>query len=96
MSKYLVLNVQRYDFTREGGDRFQGVRVTYLDQQAESSDKVRGLVPMTVGGPVELWERIEKVPGHYALDFKQRPDFKGRPTLSLTDAVLISEASPVA
>ena len=94
MSKHLVLSIRRLDFKNDKGDQVQLVKVTYLDQ-AEANENVRGAQPLTINGALELWNDIEQVPGQYELDFRQRPDSKGRPTLTLAGATFLGAAQAV-
>lgn len=92
MSKYFVLFVRRYDFLDETGKRIQGFKMTYLDEQIENTVIAKGRPPMTVtSSEVGMWHAFSTVPGYYDLDFRMRPDAKGKPTLVLQGAKFVPE-----
>jgi hypothetical protein len=92
MSKYFVLFVRRYDFSDETGKRIQGFKATYLDEQIENTATVKGRPPMTVtSSEMGMWNAFSTVPGYYDLNFRMRPDAKGKPTLVLQGAKFLSE-----
>lgn len=92
MTDYLVLHVSRYDFQDRSGQVVRGVSVTYLDQRFEDKNS-KGWAPLKVNADSSLWSVFTVVPGRYSLDFRQRPDSKGKPTLALTSASLSSPNS---
>ena len=92
MSKYFVLLVRRYDFSDDTGKRIQGFKMTYLDEQIENTAIAKGRPPMTVtSSEVGMWHSFSTVPGYYDLDFRMRPDAKGKPTLVLQGAKFLPE-----
>jgi hypothetical protein len=92
MSKYFVLFVRRYDFSDETGKRIQGFKVTYLDEQIENTATAKGRPPMTVtSSETGMWHAFSTVPGYYDLNFRMRPDAKGKPMLVLQGAKLVPE-----
>jgi hypothetical protein len=92
MSKYFVLFVRRYDFSDVAGKRIQGLKMTYLDEAVENTTTTKGRPPMTVTSPdLAMWHSFTTVPGHYDLDFRMKPDSKGKPTLVLQGAKLVPD-----
>jgi hypothetical protein len=92
MNKYFVLFVRRYDFSDETGKRIQGFKMTYLDEQVENTPTAKGRPPMTVtSSEVGMWHCFTTVPGYYDLDFRMKPDSKGKPTLVLQGVKLVPE-----
>jgi hypothetical protein len=41
-----------------------------------------------------MWNAFSTVPGYYDLNFRMRPDAKGKPTLVLQGAKLVPEEKP--
>jgi hypothetical protein len=92
MTKYFVLFVRRYDFSDTAGKRIQGLKMTYLDEVVENTTTTKGRPPMTVTSPdLAMWHSFTTVPGHYDLDFRMKPDSKGKPTLVLQGAKLVPD-----
>lgn len=82
MEKALILAARRFDFADDkSGKQVEGVSLTYLTGDVESSADSRGCQPMTVTGPVDVFASLRDVPGLYSVEFKQRPGRNGRPTL---------------
>jgi hypothetical protein len=90
--KFLVLGVKKYDFVQEGtGEVFQGMNITALDmsQNVKEPDK-RGIFPMKIKSPdIQLFNQFDVLPGIYDLDFAMKPNGKGDPVVTLTDAVML-------
>jgi hypothetical protein len=92
MSKFFVLYVRQYDFTEDSGKRVQGLKMTYLDEPVENTSMAKGRPPMTItSSDISLWSSFSSVPGYYDLEFTMRPDSKGKPTLGLRTARLLSD-----
>lgn len=82
MDRCLVLHARRYDFKdADSGRRIEGITLTYLTGDVEDQLDQRGQVPLQIKAPVELWPALHTVPAVYAIDFRQRPGQRGRPTL---------------
>jgi hypothetical protein len=92
MEQCIVLSARRYDFKDEAGKQVQGVNLTYLTDDVQDDPDARGLAPMNVTAPYDLWPQLGVVPGVYDLDFKQRPGPKGKPTLQLVRVKFVGEA----
>jgi len=82
---YLVLHAKTYDFQSDRGERLSGVKVSYVDQ-AEDSPTQKGFPVMTITGDISIMNQISNLPGLYNLDFRQKPNSKGQPTLVLQGA----------
>lgn len=90
MSKHTILYVRRYNFTDKAtGEQISGVKVSYLDSFPEKSKDSKGMAILTINAPLESWDCFEQVPGQYELDFRQRPDAKGKPVLILRSAEFV-------
>lgn len=89
MSRHTVLHVRRYDFADSLGQRVTGCKVTYLEGQPEIAKDSKGLPILIVNAPLEVWDNFQHVPGKYELDFRQKPDSKGKPTLILKSAQFV-------
>jgi hypothetical protein len=92
MERCILLTARRYDFKdAETGRRVEGVTLTYLTGDPEAQADYRGQAVMSIPAPSELWHQLQAIPGVYAIDFRQRPGPKGRPTLQATGAEFLSE-----
>lgn len=82
---FLVLSAKRFDFKNDAGEQVTGSSVTYLDVEGGSINEPnrRGVEPLTIAAPIEVFQQFDQVPGFYSLDFRQRPGKNGRPTLTL-------------
>ncbi len=105
METCVLLSARKYEFADDKGRPVQGVTLNYLTDDVEQEPDRRGLSPMTINAPLELWHQLGQVPGVYELDFKQRPGLKGRPQLSVVAAkfrapldhlLRVAPAAPVA
>lgn len=92
MGKYVVLGVRRYSFRNEQGQQVEGMRVTYLDA-LEDSTNAKGFSPLTIGCDNSRWNEFSRVPGMYDLDFRQRPDSKGKPVLVLGESRFLQDVA---
>lgn len=93
MSKYIVTGIKPYDFANEDGQRLQGVKVYYLDNEPEDRKGARGFFPLNLSISGDHVLKFDAVPGIYDLDFKQVSDKYGRPTLRLRDVEFVSSVS---
>lgn len=83
--KVLVLGARRINF--QGTNGYVDVtKVTYIEGEPEYTGEQKGYLPMTVSADVSVFSAISE-PGIYDVDFRQRPDSKGRPVLTMTKAV---------
>lgn len=82
MADYFVLHVQRYDFQDRSGQFIRGISVIYLDQPFRDNNS-KGWAPLKVTADSSLWGAFGAIPGRYEMDFRQKPDAKGKPTLAL-------------
>lgn len=87
MSQYVVLGAKSYDFKNNDGQAVTGIKLTYLDSPESVADfeTTRGYSPLVLSAPIELWEEVKFVPGIYDIDFRMKPDSKGKPTLQVTN-----------
>jgi len=91
--KILIIAVKSYDFVnKDTGERIQGTNVHYLDPvMHEDTANQKGLFPLKVPALTRVIEKITTLPAFYEADFRQRPDSKGRPVLTLADVSLLKE-----
>lgn len=89
--KGLVIATKKYDFVnRETGEHLQGAHVYYLDPlMRDDNENTKGLLPLKVPVIPRVLEKIQDLPAFYDLEFRHRPDSKGKPQLTLADATLI-------
>lgn len=89
--KVLILGARRISF--QGTNGYVDVtKVTYIEGEPEYTGEQKGYLPMTVTADVSVFSSISE-PGIYDVEFRQRPDSKGRPVLTMTNAELIEEVS---
>lgn len=81
----LLLGARRYSFDAKDGRHVEGVTLTYLipDSVLEGQDS-RGVAPLQVTAPVQVYDELQAVPGFYTLHFSQKPGKDGRPVLTCT------------
>jgi hypothetical protein len=78
-----LLQARRYNFKDDDGRTVEGVTLTYLTGDVETTGDRRGCPPLSVSAPVEIFAQLGAVPGVYGFDFKQRAGKGGRPTLQV-------------
>ncbi len=83
MSKHIVTGIKPYDFADQDGQRLQGVKVYYLDNDAEDSKGAKGFFPLNLSITGDHAAKFRSIPGVYDLDFKQVSDKYGKPMLKL-------------
>ena len=89
----VVLAAKRYDFTDEKtGKRITGAKIMYLEG-VESSDNVRGSLPVTVPAQIDLFQVFKQLPGVYKVDFSMFPDGSGKPVLRMVSASYVKPAN---
>lgn len=86
---YLVLATKRYNFKNNEGENVRGIKVTYCDEPVYDKD-TKGFSPMTITVPIEFWPMFEHVPGLYDIDFRLKPDQKGKAQLVFSDASFVA------
>jgi hypothetical protein len=87
----LILGARRMNF--QGNNGYVDVtKVTYIEGKPEYTEGQKGFLPMTVTADVYVFGSITE-PGIYEVEFRQRPDSKGRPVLSMSHAELIEAVS---
>lgn len=90
MGKHIVTGIKPYDFVDQDGQRLQGVKVYYLDNDAEDTKGAKGFFPLNLsitGG--DHGSKFSAVPGVYDLDFKQVSDKYGKPVLRLRNVEFV-------
>lgn len=78
----LVLGVKKYDFVTEDGEKVQGTKVYFYDEEGEESDsdKVKGYIPATRWfSGFEKYDQFQsnKLPGKYEMEYDIRISEKG-------------------
>jgi hypothetical protein len=93
MERCIVMTARRYDFNDEAtGRRVEGVTLSYVVGDVEEQQDYRGRPVMSISAPGEMWSKLRALPGVYAVDFKQRPGPKGRPTLQAVGLQFLGDA----
>lgn len=78
----VLLSARRYQFTDDKTGRpVEGVSLTYLTGDVDQTDDQRGMVPLSIAAPLDVFGSLQAVPGFYDMDFKQRAGKGGKPTL---------------
>lgn len=79
-----MIGAKKYSFKEDKTERqVEGMQLFYLDEP-ELTENVRGCLPLKSSVmDLKLWPDIKEVPGIYDLDFKLKPDSKGKPSLAL-------------
>lgn len=84
METCLLLSARRYSFEGDRGGNVEGVQLTYIvSGSVENTENQRGVAPLTISAPMEVFSKLAAVPGVYDMDFKQRPGKNGRPSLQV-------------
>lgn len=87
MDRCYVLGWKSYDFTKDNGERLQGLHVHYIDDAfRDDTENQMGVLPMKVPAISAVKNQLAVVPAYYDLDFRQRPDGRGKPVLTLVAA----------
>jgi len=92
MSKYLILSAKPYDFTNDGGERIQGVKIAYLNKKPSSREGEYGYPPLlaTCSFDMTKGKRLEEVPAIFDMDFEQVTGKGNKAELFLTDLEYIA------
>ena len=86
METCVLLSARRYDFQDEAGKRVEGVTISYLTGDTDNEPDRRGVAPLTISAPSDVFGTLGPLPGLYDVEFKQRAGKNNRPTLMLTSA----------
>jgi|GEM_PF-4626325 len=87
MEEYLVLGAKGYDFNNDDGKRMQGMNILYCDTSfKDDNDLQKGNLPMKAATTKDVFASLTELPGYYDLDFRQRPDGKGKVVVIVTSA----------
>lgn len=89
---FLVLHVRPFSFRDDKNKLVEGASVTYLDPHNDTDEGEKGYAPLTITASLDVVKDFLQVPGHYQMEFRQRRGAKGRPTISLTGALLETPA----
>lgn len=90
--EYLVLGAKGYDFKNDEGARMQGMNISYCDLSFRDDKELeKGNLPMKVACIGQVFNQLDVLPGYYNLDFRQRPDGKGKAVLTVVNATFIRE-----
>jgi len=90
MTKHLVVGTNPFDLVDDNGQRVQGVKVYYLDNDPEDgSNGAKGFFPLNLSIMGDHVSKFSSVPGIYDLEFKQKRDKYGKPSLSLRNVEFV-------
>lgn len=93
MGKHIVTGIKPYDFVDDNGQRLQGVKVYYLDNDPEDTRGAKGFFPLNLSIAGDHGSKFNSIPGVYDLDFKQVSDKYGRPTLKLRNVEFVKSVT---
>lgn len=89
----LMVAASRYDFQdRETGQVIRGAKITYLSAGNPNNSNRKGVEVVTSSGPIELFGKVEQVPGYYDLSVELRPGPRGQATVVLRDLDFVAGA----
>lgn len=93
MDRCIVMTARRYDFNDQAtGRRVEGVTLTYVTGDIEQQPDYRGYPVLQISAPMGVWPELRALPGVYAVEFRQRPGPKGRPTLQAVNLKFLAGA----
>lgn len=73
MNELLILGYKTYSFTNENtGELIEGAKVYCVPDEQESNQNQSGLLPMSVGCPLDLLKSLTELPGRYAVSYSCR------------------------
>lgn len=84
METCVLLSARKYDFTDDAGKRVEGITISYLTGDVDNDPDRRGVAPLTISAPSDVFSLLGPLPGLYDVDFKQRAGKNNRPTLMIT------------
>ncbi|MEC1746784.1 hypothetical protein [Schinkia azotoformans] len=89
MAKHIVLGIEPVDFADENGERIQGAKVHYLQDEPENFGQAKGFLPLNLFMRGDHVSKFTQVPGVYDMDFGQRRDRQGKPIMMLRDVSFV-------
>lgn len=93
MAKHIVIGTNPFDLVDDNGQRVQGVKVYYLDTDPEEGNGAKGFFPLNLSIMGDHASVFTSVPGVYDLDFKQKRDKTGKPTLALRSVEFVKSVT---
>lgn len=93
MTKHIVIGTSPFDLVDDNGQRVQGVKVYYLDNDQEDSNGAKGFFPLNLSIMGDHVSKFQSVPGIYDLEFKQKRDKYGKPSLSLRNVEFVESVT---
>lgn len=94
MTKHLVVGTNPFNLVDDNGQRVQGVKVYYLDIEPEDGDNgAKGFFPLNLSIMGDHVSTFTSVPGIYDLEFKQKRDKMGKPSLSLRSVEFVKSVT---
>lgn len=93
MAKHIVIAVEPVDFMDDNGERIQGAKVHYLQDEPEDAPNAKGHLPLNLFLKGDPLGKFRHLPGVYELNFGQRRDKQGKPITVLRDVECIEEFS---
>lgn len=85
--RVFVLGFKGYDFKNEDGKQMKGQSIHYIDSSfREDSELQQGIFPIKTPCTSKVMDDLKTLPAFYEVDFRQRPDGKGKPILTAVGA----------
>jgi hypothetical protein len=93
--KLLVIFAKKYRFTDEKtGEVKSGLHVSYLDpEMREDTFQQKGDSMLKVPALETVFDKLTTIPAYYEIDFRQRPDSKGKPVLTMASAEFLEKVN---
>ncbi len=80
-----------YDFKDDDGSRVEGATLHYCTSDPAMDARSVGHVPLNISAPVKFFHLLDSVPGHYDIEFGQRPGRGGKPQPTVVGMRFIGE-----
>lgn len=92
MSKHLLLSKKSYDFVNNDGERIQGLKLSYINENPSKRENEEGFTPMIINvNDKNISKSIKQVPGIYEMNFDQVTGKNNKPEILLSDITFLSE-----
>lgn len=92
MSKHLILSKKGYDFVNTEGERIQGLKLSYINENPSKRENEEGFTPMILNvNDKSIVKSLKEVPGIYEMTFDQVTGKNNKPEIVLSDVTFLSE-----
>lgn len=92
MSKHLILSKKAYDFVNGDGERIQGLKLSYINENPSKRENEEGFTPMILNvNDKSILKSLKEVPGIYEMTFDQVTGKNNKPEIVLSEVSFLSE-----